>query len=132
MPIVQVHLVAGEHAARQVTVLLTTLSARYSEVLDTPLDLVRAFATEHPREHWVTGGVAGVEAPYFTALVLAGRPADQRRRLLGACTDAIVDLLGVERRLVRGHIVQVDPDDWGVGGVPSGSTRRTDVEARAR
>lgn len=125
MPIVQVHLMAGEHAATQVTTLLTTLSARYAEVLDTPLDGVRAVATEHPREHWATGGVAGVEAPWFSALVLGARPAEQRRRLLGAFTDTIVDLLGVERRLVRGHVETVDPDDWGIGGVPASTTRRT-------
>lgn len=132
MPIVQVHLLAGQHPPAHVAALLTTLSARYAEVLDSPPDRIRAFVTEHPREHWATGGSIGVEAPYFTAMVLVGRPAEQRRRLLGAFTDAIVDLLGVDRRLVRGRIIPVDPDDWGIGGVPASTARRAEIEARAR
>lgn len=132
MPIMHVHLVAGEHAPSQLSTLLTTLSARYAEVLDAPPDRVRVAVTEHSREHWATGGIVGREAPYFTALVLADRTAEQRHRLLGAVTDVIVDALGVERSLVRGRIVPVDPDDWGIGGVPASAARRTEIEARVR
>jgi phenylpyruvate tautomerase PptA (4-oxalocrotonate tautomerase family) len=51
--------------------------------------------------------------------VLEGRAAEQRRRLLEAFTDLLVDLLGVDRKLVRGRIIQVSPDDWAIGGVPA-------------
>ena len=132
MPIVEVHLVEGEHAPAHVTQLLTALTRRYAEVLDSPPERVRALVVEHPPRLWATGGVVGVEAPYFTALVLEGRPAEQRRRLLEAFTDVLVDTLGVDRRLVRGRIIQVPPDDWAIGGVPASATRRTEIEARAR
>jgi phenylpyruvate tautomerase PptA (4-oxalocrotonate tautomerase family) len=43
--------------------------------------------------------------------------------LLGALTDLLVDLLGVDRRLVHGQIVPVQPGDWTVGGVSAGAAR---------
>jgi phenylpyruvate tautomerase PptA (4-oxalocrotonate tautomerase family) len=131
MPILEVHLVEGEHSAAQHTELLARMSARYAEVLESPLERVRAYVTLHRREHWATGGVAGVEAPYFTAIVLEGRPAEQRRGLLGAFTDIIVDTLRVDRRVVRGRIIQVSPDDWAIGGVQASSVRSAEIAARA-
>jgi 4-oxalocrotonate tautomerase family enzyme len=131
MPILEVHLVEGEHAAAQVAELLVRMSARYAEVLESPLERIRAYVTLHRPEQWTTGGVAGVEAPYFTAIVLEGRSAEQRRRLLEAFTDIIVDTLGVDRRGVRGRIIQVSPDDWAIGGVPASSVRSTEIAGRA-
>ena len=59
------------------------------------------------------------------------RAADLRRRLLGALTDLIVDVLGVDRRLVHGEVVPVQPDDWAVGGVPGGTSRRALAATRS-
>ncbi|OJY53005.1 tautomerase family protein [Pseudonocardia sp. 73-21] len=131
MPILEVHLVDGVHTPAQHSELLTSLSARYAEVLESPLDRIRAYVTLHRPEHWATGGEQGAPAPYFTAIVLQGRPAEQRRRLLGAFTDILVDVLGVDRRLVRGRIIQVDPDDWAIGGAPASVARRSEIAARA-
>lgn len=131
MPILEVHLVEGCHTGTQHAELLAALSRCYAEVLESPLSRVRAFLVLHPPAQWVTAGEPGVEAPYFTALALRGRPVEQRHRLLGACTDVIVDVLGVDRQLVRGRIVQVDPEDWGIAGVPASAARRTEIEARA-
>ncbi|WP_300016308.1 tautomerase family protein [Pseudonocardia sp.] len=131
MPILEVHLIEGSHTGEQHRALLAALGTRYAEVLDSPPERIRAHLTLHRREHWVTGGVPGVDAPYFTAIVLAGRPVEQRHRLLGALTDIIVDVLGVDRASVRGRIVPVDPDDWGIGGVPASAARRGEIAARA-
>jgi 4-oxalocrotonate tautomerase family enzyme len=131
MPILEVHLVEGEHSAAQHAELLAKMSTRYAEVLESPLERIRAYVTLHRPEHWATGGVAGVEAPYFTAVVLEGRPAEQRRRLLGAFTDIIVDTLGADRRAIRGRIIQVSPDDWAIGGVQACSVRSAEIAARA-
>ena len=133
MPIVEVHLVEGLHTPAQHAELLRTISVRYAELLDAPLDRVRAYLTLHRPEHWATAGEPGCRrsAPYFTALVLEGRAAEQRRRLLEAFTDLLVDLLGVDRKLVRGRIIQVSPDDWAIGGVPAGVARRSEIAARA-
>ena len=133
MPILEVHLVEGTHTPAQHAELLATMSARYAEVLDSPLDRVRAYLTLHRPEHWATAGVpaSGEPAPYFTAIVLEGRPVEQRHRLLGAFTDILVDVLGVDRSRVRGRIIQVDPDDWAIGGVPASAARAGEIAARA-
>jgi 4-oxalocrotonate tautomerase family enzyme len=131
MPILEVHLVEGMHTPSQHTELLRSLSARYAEVLESPIERVRAYLTLHRPEHWVVGGEPGRAAPYFTAIVLEGRPAEQRRRLLGAFTDILVDVLGVERRDVRGRIIQVPPEDWGIGGIPASAARRDEIAARS-
>lgn len=130
MPILEIHLVEGTCSPEQHRTLLTTMSARYAEVLGSPLERVRAYLVPHRPEHWATAGVPGDPAPYFTAIVLAGRPAEQRHRLLGAFTDILVEVLGVPRELVRGRIIQVDPDDWGIGGVPASAARRAEIAAR--
>jgi phenylpyruvate tautomerase PptA (4-oxalocrotonate tautomerase family) len=124
MPVLGVHLVEGMHTPAQHAELLVAMSTRYAEVTQVPLDRVRAHVTLHRPELWANGGIPadGRSAPYFTAVVLADRPAELRRRLLGALTDLLVDVLGVDRRLVHGEIVPVQPDDWAVGGVPA--TRR--------
>lgn len=125
MPILEVHLVEGMHTPAQHAELLSAMSARYAEVLESPLDRVRAYVTLHRPELWATAGVSASarSAPYFTAMVLEGRPLE-RRRLLGAFTDIIVDVLGVDRRLVHGRIISVHPEDWAIGGVPVGIARR--------
>ena len=132
MPILEVHLVEGRHSAAQHTELLTAMSVRYAEVLESPVERVRAYLTLHRPEHWATGGIpaAAGSAPYFTAIVLQGRPAEQRARLLAAFTDILVDVLGADRRLIRGRIIQVHPDDWAIGGVPASAARSSEVAAR--
>jgi len=132
MPILEVHLVEGMHTSNQHADLLRAISLRCAEVMEAPAERVRAYLTLHRPEHWAVGGEAGRTAPYFTVVVLEGRPAEQRRRLLGALTDIVVDVLGVERRDVRGRIIQVPPDDWGIGGVPASASRRDEVAARSR
>jgi phenylpyruvate tautomerase PptA (4-oxalocrotonate tautomerase family) len=132
MPILEVHLVEGMHTPAQHAELLAVMSTRYAELLGSPLAAVRAWITLHRPELWATAGVptSGRSAPYFTAMVLEGRPVEQRRRLLGDFTDIIVDVLGVDRRLVHGRIIPVHPDDWAIGGVPAGAARRGDPRAR--
>lgn len=132
MPVLELHLVEGDHSPAEHAQLLERLSLRYAEVLDSPVERVRAVLTLHAREHWAVGGVTGgAPAPYFTAVVLEGRPVEQRHRLLAELTDLLVEVLGVERSRVRGRVVQVPPDDWAIGGVPASGARRDEIAARA-
>ncbi|MBN9107493.1 MAG: tautomerase family protein [Pseudonocardia sp.] len=131
MPIFEVHLVAGRHPPERLAELLRALSARYAEILESPVERVRGFVTAHPAAHVVAGGEVGVEAPYVTALVLRGRPVEQRHRLIAAFTDVVVDVLGAARASVRVRIEQVDPDEWGIAGVPASAARATEIAARA-
>ena len=127
MPILEVHLVDGDHDPALHARLLEAMSLRYAEVLESPLERIRAYVTLHDRSHWAVGGRTGGEpAPYFTAIVL-----EQRHRLLAEFTDLLVDVLGVARGRVRGRIIQVPPDDWAIGGVPAAAARRGEIAARA-
>ena len=135
MPVVEVHLVEGRHSPSRIEDLLRRVSERYAAVLESPIERVRAFVTLHPPELWATGGVPasvdGDPAPYFVAAVLTGRPAEQRQRLLAEITDACCDTLGATRSRVRGRIVQVPPEDWGIGGVPAAQQRREEIVTRS-
>ena len=131
MPIVTVHLLDGRHPPARLESLLAALSARYAHVLGSPVERIRAVVELHPPQLWATGGQVGVEAPWFTALVLADRPAAQRAELLAALTAVLVDELGCEEALVRGQIVPVEPGDWGIGGVPAAVARGSEIAARA-
>jgi phenylpyruvate tautomerase PptA (4-oxalocrotonate tautomerase family) len=127
--ILEVHLVEGAHTPAQHAELLTAISTRYAEVLEVPRDQVRAHVTLHRPELWATGAIpaCGRSAPYFTAVVPADGPVELRRRLLGALTDLLVDVLGVDRRLVQGRAVPVQPDDWAVGGAPLRAGHRVEL-----
>ncbi|GAA4913156.1 4-oxalocrotonate tautomerase family enzyme [Actinomycetospora succinea] len=132
MPILELHLVDGDHSPAEHAALLQRLSAVYAAVLESPVERVRAYLTLHAREHWAVGGSTHADpAPYFTAIVLEGRPVEQRHRLLAEVTDLLVEILGVERSRVRGRIIQVPPDDWAIGGVPAAAARRDEIAARA-
>ncbi|GCE44854.1 hypothetical protein Rhow_000480 [Rhodococcus wratislaviensis] len=135
MPVAHFHLVDGAYTPEQHRELLTAASRCYSEVLGSPLERIRAFIVRyHPDDVAVAGTVVGAGAPpalYFTAIVLAGRPATQRQELAARFTDLIVDLLGAQRSLVRGQIVEVDPANWAIAGTAAATTRASEIAGRA-
>ena len=46
-------------------------------------------------------------------------------------TDITCDVIGATRSRVRGRIVEVPPEDWGIGGVPASRGRRPEIVARS-
>lgn len=128
MPVVEIHLVEGQHTPTRVEELLRRVSERYAAVLEIPIGRTCVFITTHAPEMWAAGGVPaavdGDPSPYFVATVLEGTPPARRQRLLGQITDTICDVLGATRVRVRGRIALVPPTDWAVGGM-STSTQRT-------
>jgi phenylpyruvate tautomerase PptA (4-oxalocrotonate tautomerase family) len=135
MPVAHFHLVDGMFTAEQRRRLLVEASHCYSEVLDSPLERVRTFIVRYsPDDVAVAGLVAsesGTAAPYFTAIVLAGRPRAQREELAFRFTDLIVDVLGVSRAGVRGRIIEVDPANWFIGGNAAAGVRADEIAARS-
>lgn len=135
MPIVTFHLAEGACSAAQAQRLLVEASALYAEVLQSPMERVRAFLRTYPREFSAVAGQVvadtGANAPYFEFLVLRGRPVEQRHALLRGFTDLLVDVLDVERELIRGQVIQLDPEDWGIGGEPASTRRQAEIAARA-
>ena len=135
MPIVEYRLPVGHHSDAEVAELLTRSCALFAEVLECPLDRVRAAVVEvWPHAMCVGGRMVndgGRPAPYFTFFLLDGRPPEHRSRLLAGFTDLLVECLGSDRALVRGAVIVVPPDNWAIAGVPASVARRAEVEARA-
>lgn len=131
MPVVHFH-IAKAHEPAKVQRLLTRASHEYARILSSPIERVRAFAVRYAAADLaVAGVVGGVDAPYFSAFVLSGRPREQSRELLARFTDLIVEELGVPRERVRGRVEELDPELWGIGGVPASAMRRDEIAARA-
>ncbi|MEI8168625.1 MAG: hypothetical protein WCG50_03045 [Rhodoferax sp.] len=134
MPVLNFHLVQGQHAASRVETLLLRASQLFSEVLCCPIDRIRVFVTEHAAQHACVGGKLVSQhdqaAPYFNFIVLQGRPLEDRHRLLAGFTDLLVELLGCKRELVRGGVITIAPEDWSIGGVPASRLRQAEIEAR--
>lgn len=134
MPILNIHLVRGQHAPATVETLLLRCSETFAAGLRCPIERVRVFVTEHEPGQVCVGGqmisASGVAAPYFSFIVLEGRSLEDRQNLLAGFTDLIVDILGVRRELVRGGIVPVAPEDWSIGGAPASHLRQSEIEAR--
>ncbi|MBK7462710.1 MAG: tautomerase family protein [Betaproteobacteria bacterium] len=134
MPILNFHLVQGQHTAAKVETLLLKASALFAEVLACPIERVRVFVTEHAPQHFCVGGKLVSQhdqvAPYFSFILLEGRSQEDRQRLLSGFTDLLVDILGAPRANVRGGIVPVAPADWSIGGTPANQLRQAEIEAR--
>ena len=134
MPILNIHLVRGQHAEDQVETLLLRCSEAFASGLRCPIDRVRVFVTEQEPRLMCVGGQlvrdSGDNAPYFSFIVLKGRSLEDRQQLMAAFTDLIVEILGAPRELVRGGIVPVAPEDWSIGGQPASLLRQAEIEAR--
>jgi 4-oxalocrotonate tautomerase len=135
MPIVTFHLADGLYTTQAMQQLLLESSRLYSRVLDSPMERVRALVELYPPELVTVAGEPVSEsprrAPYFEFLVLSGRPPQQRHELLRGFTGLLVQILDAPRDLVRGRAVELDPDNWAIGGEPASLRRAAEISARA-
>lgn len=135
MPIVEYRIPADTYPAEAVGDLLKRSCALLAEVLDSPIERVRAVAHEvSPTAFCVAGHLVSEgepAAPFFTYFLLTGRSLEQRHRLLAGFTNLLVECLGVDASVVRGSVILVAPEDWAIAGVPASATRASEVAARA-
>lgn len=135
MPVVNFHLVDGYCSAEQKIRLLKGASQLYSQVLRAPMERVRAMITLHGADEFAVVGevtsVNGLHAPFFECIVLEGRPLDERQALLSGFTELLVEVLAVERDLVRGRCIRVEPQDWSIGGQGADILREKEIRERA-
>lgn len=135
MPVVNFHLVDGYCSAEQKIRLLKGASQLYSQVLRAPIERVRAMITLHGADEFAAVGevtsVHGRHAPFFECIVLEGRPLDERQALLSGFTELLVKVLAVERNLVRGRCIRVEPQDWSIGGQGADVLREQEIRERA-
>ncbi|WP_028007364.1 tautomerase family protein [Solimonas flava] len=134
MPILTIHLAEGQYSQVQCKRLLAEASRIYAEILKSPIERVRAVIELHRPSMAAVGGIpvdeSGVRAPYFHFLVLKGRPLEERQRLLQRFTDLIVEILEVDRSLVRGGCWPIEPENWAIAGIPASTVRASELAGR--
>lgn len=54
--------------------------------------------------------------PFVAVHIARGRPLEKRRRLIAAITDAVAEILDVERGETWVLLHEHDRDNWGIGG----------------
>lgn len=135
MPVVNFHLVHAHCSAEQKQRLLKGACQLYSQVLRSPMERVRALITLHGADEFAVAGevtgVNGLHAPFFEFIVLEGRPLGERQALLSGFTELLVEILAVERSLVRGRCIRVEPQDWAIGGQGADVLREQEIRERA-
>lgn len=133
MPIAHFHVV--DASADQQRRLIEGATRIYAEAFESPVDRIRIFVQNYPANAVGVGGMLvsdGIsQAPFFTALAMKGRPATQRHRVLREFTDLLGEIFAIDPETVRGQVLDIDPDNWGVGGVPASVKRAAELAARA-
>lgn len=136
MPIVTFHLAEDAASDAQCAELMAQASQAYAEILESPIERVRVFINFYPAKGLAVGGKAlpndSKGAPFFEYLVLQGRPLSQRQTLMTSFTSLLADTLGIDKGLVRGRCIQLDPQDWGIGGTLASELRKKEIDSRAQ
>jgi phenylpyruvate tautomerase PptA (4-oxalocrotonate tautomerase family) len=139
MPVAQLYLVASEYAPEAIAALLNEAShfyaaALYPEMETPPVERVRIFITDVAAPHWATGGEqvsqGGSPAPYFSCIAMKGRPLERIQAMMAGWTDLIVRHLGCDRSLVRGRLIEIEPEHWYIAGTPASQLRAAEIAAR--
>ena len=139
MPVAQLFLVTSAYPEQSITDLLQAASsfyaaALYPEMPVPPIERVRIFITAVDPVHWATGGVpvseGGIPAPYFTCIAMKGRPVERINAMMAGFTDLIVRHLGCDKAVVRGRLIEIEPEHWFISGSPASQTRAAEIAAR--
>ena len=75
---------------------------------------------------------AAVEIPFVQMVLMEGRPLSQYHAVIDEVSAVIARALKSDKSRVRIHLVQAQPDYWGIGGVPYSILRADEMAARAR
>lgn len=69
--------------------------------------------------------------PFIRMVLLRGRTTEQYHRLIREITSTVANVLAMKPDRIRVQIDEVDPDRWGIGGVPAAVKRAAEIAARA-
>ena len=61
--------------------------------------------------------------PFIQISILEGRTIDQKHDLIRKLTDATAEVLGGDPERIRVTIIELSPDNWGIGGEPISKLR---------
>ena len=140
MPIANIHVLAG-HPRPVLQQLLRAASRAYAEVLESPIDRVQVWITEiDPELYAIAGEPASdvlamtprgdAEIPLVRLTMMQGRPLSQVHAAISRLTEIVAATLGGDPSRVRVEVLHVDPERWGIGGVPASVLRKAEIEAR--
>ena len=134
MPILHIHLVEDQYSDEQTRRLLLDCADFFAQTINSPVERTRVFAHMHLAQRVAVGGQLmsdkPARAPYFEFVTLQGRPVEERQALLTGFTRILVETLGVDGALVRGACWPVEPENWGIGGVPASVLRAREIAQR--
>ena len=128
MPVAHIHVVGTTPEQRRG--IGAEVTRIYAEVLEAPVERIRVFVVDHdPGDVTVAGvnvGEGGAPAPFFTAIVFASRPVEQRHRLLREASEMLARVCDVDLGLVRAQVEVVvgqhRPQVTAIGRVGAWST----------
>ncbi|MBI5090557.1 MAG: tautomerase family protein [Actinobacteria bacterium] len=133
MPYLRIEMVEGVSAETRRELLRRTAEV-FAEITESPLERIRTLIVELPADAFAVGGVpvadSGVQAPFITIDVLAGRPPEQHQALIERISPLVAEIVGCPLDRVRTLVVEVPPQLWGIAGVPAASARRAEIDAR--
>lgn len=135
MPVVMFELPDTEAVRAGRRELTTRACALFAEVLEAPVERIRAYVRRYDLEDAAAGGLwmadGGPQAPFYQFFVLGDRPASHVQALHRGFTDLLVDVLGYAPGSIRGVCSRINPADWGIAGVTADIARKSEQAARA-
>lgn len=142
MPVAHIHLFKG-HSRTALRTMIFDVTDAMSRILKAPKERFMVWITEIDPELWGVEGRpasealaerdrAAVEMPFVHMVLMEGRPLSQYHAVIDEVSAAIARALRSDKSRVRVHLVQAQPDYWGIGGVPYSVLRADEMAARAR
>lgn len=133
MPVLQIHVMHGQHPTPALQTLARQCSALFADTLGCPQARIRVLLHTHLPELCLVGGEPADQtppAPFFSFYLLEGRPQACRDALLAGFTRLLADTLQVDAARVRGAALSVPPADWSIGGQAASAVRQQQILAR--
>ena len=133
MPVLQIHVMHGQHPTPALQSLARQCSALFADTLGCPQARIRVLLHTHLPELCLVGGEPADQtppAPFFSFYLLEGRPQACRDALLAGFTCLLADTLQVDAARVRGAALSVPPADWSIGGQAASAVRQQEILAR--
>jgi 4-oxalocrotonate tautomerase family enzyme len=140
MPVAHINVLRG-HSRSQLRQLIVEASDTVARILEAPKDRLEIWITEIDPELWGVCGVPASEAlqegplgqiemPFIRMVIMEGRTQEQRFALMAELTEVVARTLGTDKERIRFQLTQIQPDGWGIGGVPASIRRAAEIEAR--
>jgi len=142
MPLAHIHLLRG-HSRAVLKRIVCDVTGAMSQVLKAPKERFIVWITEVDPDLWGVEGrpasealaqsdLSAVEVPFVQMVLMEGRTPAQYHAVIDGVSEAIARALNSDKSRVRVHLIQAQPDNWGIGGVPYSILRADEIAACAR